>query len=263
MAQMQRPLALVTGGSSGIGLELARLCVTEGGEVVIAADERVEEALAELSGNGAIVSGVETDLSTTQGVDKALEALRAKGRPADYLFANAGRGLGKGFLDQDFNEIMSVIDTNVVGTLYLIHEVGRDMRSAGAGRILITGSIAGILPGSFQAVYNGSKAFIDNFGYALRNELKDSGVSVTLLMPGATDTDFFHRADLDDTSVGQGKKDDPADVAKTGFHAMMRGEASVVHGVMNKVQAAMANILPKTASAESHRKMAQPGSGTT
>jgi short-subunit dehydrogenase len=135
------------------------------------------------------------------------------------------------------------------------------MVDAGNGRVLITGSIAGILPGSFSAVYNGSKAFLDNFAYGLRNELKDLGVTITCLMPGPTDTNFFERADMLDTKVGQEgtKKDDPADVARTGYDAMMRGEASVVHGMMNKVQAAMGNILPKTASAEQHRKMAEPG----
>ena len=136
------------------------------------------------------------------------------------------------------------------------------MRAAGRGRVLITGSIAGILPGSFSAVYNGSKAFLDNFASGLRNELKDTGVSITCLMPGPTDTAFFDRADMADTKVGEGKKDDPADVARTGYDAMLKGEASVVHGIKNKMQAAMANVLPKTASAESHRKMAEPGSAS-
>src|SRR5205085_3097836 len=116
------------------------------------------------------------------------------------------------------------VATNVTGTIYLVHKVAREMRSRGKGRILFTGSIAGFLPGSFQAVYNGTKAFVDSFSFALRNELKDTGVTVSCLMPGATDTDFFERADMDDTKVGAGKKDDPADVAKAGFEAMMKGE---------------------------------------
>ena len=120
--------------------------------------------------------------------------------------ANAGHGLGKGFLDQDFEEARHVIDTNITGTVYLIQRIGRDMRARGQGRILITGSIAGFMPGSFQAVYNGTKAFIDSFSFALRNELKDSGVTVTCLMPGATETEFFERADMLDTKVGQAKR---------------------------------------------------------
>jgi short-subunit dehydrogenase len=139
------------------------------------------------------------------------------------LLANAGRGLGKAFLDQRWPDIRHVIDTNVTGTLYLLHKIGRDMRTRGRGRVLITGSIAGFMPGTFQAVYNGTKALLDSFSFALRAELKVSGVTVTCLMPGATETEFFERADMLDTKVGQSKKDDPADVAKVGYDAMMRG----------------------------------------
>ena len=148
------------------------------------------------------------------------------------------------FLDQDFDEVRHVIDTNVTGTIYLIQKVGSDMRTRGQGRILITGSIAGFMPGTFLAVYNGTKAFIDSFSFALRAELNDTGVTVTCLMPGATETDFFERADMMDTKVGQSKKDDPADVAKVGFDAMMRGDGDVVSGWKNKLQSAIANVTP-------------------
>jgi short-subunit dehydrogenase len=134
------------------------------------------------------------------------------------------------------------------------------MRARGMGRIMITGSIAGFMPGTFQAVYNGTKAFLDSFSYALRNELKESGVTVTCLMPGATDTDFFERANLLDTKVGTDPhKDDPADVAKTGFDAMERGEAGVVAGLSNKLRTMLANVMPNELLAEQHRKMAEPG----
>src|SRR6185503_18710923 len=159
-----------------------------------------------------------------------------------------------------FEDVTHVIDTNITGTLYLIHRVGQGMRTRGSGRILITGSIAGYMPGTFQAVYNGTKAFIDSFSYALRNELKDTGVTVTCLMPGATDTDFFARADLLDTKVGTEEKADPADVARTGFDAMEKGEAGVIAGASNKLRAALANLVPDTMLAEQHRKMAEPGS---
>ena len=154
------------------------------------------------------------------------------------------------------------MDTNVTGTIYLIQKVAREMRQRGSGRILITGSIAGFMPGAFQAVYNGTKAFLDSFSFALRNELKDSGVTVSCLMPGATDTEFFERAGMEDTKVGSQKKDDPADVAKVGFEAMMQGEGDVVSGWKNKLQSAVANILPAEFLAEQHRKMAQPGTAT-
>ena len=257
--QHQGEFAIVTGASSGIGLELARLCAADGMRLLIAADEpAIEDVRAELASTGCNVEALQVDLATREGVATLVQHARAVG-PVDHLIANAGHGLGHAFLDERIEDIDHVIDTNVRGTIWLLHALMRDMRDAGKGKVLITGSIAGILPGSFSAVYNGSKAFIDNFAYGVRNELKDSGVTVTCLMPGPTETNFFERADMLDTKVGESKKDDPADVAKTGYQAMMNGEASVVHGVMNKVQAALGNILPKTAGAETHRKMAEPG----
>ena len=253
-----RPLAVVTGASSGIGLELARECAKQGFDLIIAADRPLEEAKRDLAALGVSVDGVEADLAEKAGVDELYTAIA--GRPVAALIANAGHGLGKGFLDQDFEEIGHVIDTNVTGTLYLIHRVGADMRAAGQGRILIVGSIAGFMPGTFQAVYNGSKAFIDSFSWALRNELKDTGVTVTCLMPGPTDTEFFERGDLMDTKVGTQKKQDPAEVARIGFKAMMDGEGDVVAGLKNKLQAAVAHVTPAGVLAEQHRKMAEPGS---
>jgi short-subunit dehydrogenase len=252
-----RPLAVVTGGSSGIGLELARECAKNGFDLIIAADRPLTDVERDLSAQGARVDCVQTDLATRAGVDQLYQAI--SGRAVEALIANAGHGLGKGFLDQDFNEVEHVIDTNITGTLYLIHRVGEDMRRSGRGRILIVGSIAGFMPGTFQAVYNGSKAFIDSFSWALRNELKDSGVTVTCLMPGPTDTEFFERADLMDTKVGAQKKQDPAEVARIGFKAMMDGEGDVVAGLKNKLQAAAAHVTPASVLAEQHRKMAEPG----
>ena len=254
-----RPLAIVTGASSGIGLGLARECAREGFALIIAADRPMAAAEAELQGLGGVVESVETDLSTPQGIDKLLAATR--GRPVAALLANAGQGLGHAFLDQDFNDIVKVIDTNITGTLALIHRLGGDMRARRSGRILITGSIAGFMPGTFQAVYNGTKAFIDSFSWALRNELKDTGVTVTCLMPGATETEFFDRAGMQDTKVGSDKKMDADEVARIGFKAMMDGEGDVVAGWKNKLQAAIASVTPSSVLAEQHRKMAEPGTG--
>lgn len=255
-----RPLAVVTGASSGIGYELARLAAEDGHDLVIAADEpSIVEAKDALERHGGKVEALQVDLSTTDGVD-ALLALIGD-RQVDALMANAGRGLGHGFLDQDWAQARFVIDTNVTGTVYLLHRLGRDMRERDRGKILITGSIAGLMPGSFQAVYNGSKAFLDSFSFALRNELKDTNVTVSCLMPGPTDTEFFERADMLDTKVGADpKKADPADVAKVGYRAMQKGEGDVVAGFKNKLQAAMAAVTPQSVLAEQHRKMAEPGS---
>lgn len=257
--EINRPLAVVTGASSGIGYHLARLCAENGFDLVIAADRPLEGAAQDFESCGAHVTAVQTDLAGQQGVDQLYAAIG--GRKVDALLANAGHGLGRGFLEQDFAQVQHVIDTNITGTLYLLQKVARDMRDDGQGRILITGSIAGFMPGAFQAVYNGSKAFIDSFAAALRNELKDTGVTVSCLMPGPTDTEFFTRADMLDTQVGaDDNKALPSDVAKVGFEAMMDGEADVVAGFKNKLQAIMAKVTPSQVLAEQHRKMAEPGS---
>src|SRR5688572_17119614 len=258
---MSRQFAIVTGASSGIGLELAAICAQEGFDLLVAADRpEIHSAADRFRTLGAEVIVVEADLATTGGVDQLWAA--AAGRPVDALLANAGHGLGHAFLDQDFEDVRHVIDTNVTGTVYLVQLAGRAMRSRGDGRILLTGSIAGFMPGTYHAVYNGTKAFIDSFSFALRAELKDTGVTVTCLMPGATETDFFARADLLDTKLGQQEKDDPADVAKVGFDAMMRGDGDIVSGWKNKLFSAIANITPAGILAEQHRKMSEPGSAS-
>ncbi|MDF2620751.1 MAG: oxidoreductase [Xanthobacteraceae bacterium] len=262
MAYVAKPLAVVTGASTGIGLELARIAAQRGYDLVIAADEpRIDEAAHTLRGLGANVTAVEADLAQLEGVDELYENILTLGRPVDLLMANAGIGLGHAFLDQEVEAWQRVVDTNIIGTVYLIQRIGRDMRDRDSGRILITGSIAGFMPGSFQAVYNGTKAFLNSFSFALRNELKDTDVTVTCLMPGATETEFFARAGMLDTKVGQDEKDDPAEVAATGFDAMMNGEGDVVSGWKNKLQTAAANVMPAGMLAEQHRKMAEPGSG--
>jgi short-subunit dehydrogenase len=259
MLDSTKKLAVVTGASTGIGYELAKVCAKNGFDLIVAADEdEIENAAKNFRMSGGNVEAVKADLATTDGVDKLYQKIN--GRQVDALLANAGRGLGRAFLDQDFGDIRRVIDTNVTGTVYLVQKVGRDMRDRGAGRILITGSIAGFMPGTYQAVYNGTKAFLDSFSFAIRAELKDIGVTVTCLMPGATETDFFERADMLDTKVGKQKKMDPAEVAKQGYDAMMSGDGDVVTGWQNKLQSAIALITPSSMLAEKHREIAEPGS---
>lgn len=255
-----RPLAVVTGASSGIGYHLAMLAAQHGYDLVVAADRPLAQAVADFKAAGAQeVHAVETELASRQGVDDLVNELQ--GREVDALMANAGHGLGGRFLDQDFAAIQHVIDTNVTGTIYLIQHLARGMVARGRGRILVTGSIAGFQPGAFHAVYNGSKAFVDSFSQALRNELKDTGVTVSLLMPGPTDTEFFERAELLDTRVGADtKKDDPAMVARLGFDAMLKGEADVVAGWKSKLQVAASKVMPAQAVAQMHRRLAEPGS---
>jgi len=260
---MADKFAIVTGASTGIGFELSHLAAKDGYDLLIVANEPlIEAAGADLKQYGVDIRSIEADLSTIDGVDRLLAA--TDGRQVDVLCANAGHGLGKGFLDQSVSDWRNVIDTNIVGTLYLVQGVLKKMVAHGEGKVMLTGSIAGFMPGTYQAVYNGSKAFIDSFADALRAELANEGhekVTITNLMPGATDTEFFDRAGMDDTSVGQAKKDDPAKVAKDGWTHMMAGGGDIVSGWKNKLQAAAAHILPHGVTAALHKGMAEPGSG--
>lgn len=250
---MANKFAIVTGASAGIGAELVKLAVADGYDVLAAADTPFEGR------PGAGVETLEVDLSTFEGVNQLLRG--AGGRAIDLLCANAGHGLGRAFLDQNPDGWRHVIDTNVTGTVYLLQQVLGDMVARNSGKVLVTGSIAGFIPGSFNAVYNGTKAFVDNFTDAIRNEIKESdGVTLTTLMPGPVETEFFARGDMMDTAVGTDPdKSDPADVAKDGWDAVMSGKASIVSGWKNKVQVAMANVTPAAVLAERHRQMAEPG----
>jgi short-subunit dehydrogenase len=231
----EQPFAIVTGASISIGLELAKQCAAHGFNLLMVADEQeVKQAAASVEHPKITVRGLQADLATIAGIERLLDA--ARGRPVDALLVNAGRDLGRAFLDQDFDDVRQVIDANVTGTVYLLQKVGRQMRSLGRGRILITGSIADFMPGAYQAVHNGTRAFLDAFSFALRAELKDSGITVTCLMPGATEADFFEGTGMMDAKAGQARKGDPADVAKTGFEAMMRGDGVVVSGRQNTLQ---------------------------
>ncbi|MGN7161375.1 SDR family NAD(P)-dependent oxidoreductase [Sphingomonas sp. SAFR-052] len=253
---MANKLAVITGASTGIGYELAKIAGAEGYDLIVVADEPQIRVAAEELGAGA-VRAVEADLSTFDGNEQLLAEVG--GRPIDLLIANAGRGLGHAFIEQDVSAWRKVIDTNVTGTTYLLQKVARDMAARGDGRILITGSIAGLIPGSYQAVYNATKAYLDSFAYALREELKDSGVTITVLMPGPTDTPFFERAGMMDTPVGRDdSKEDPAKTARNGWDAVMAGSAHVVSGAKNKIQAAISHVTPDSVLAKMHTNMAKP-----
>jgi uncharacterized protein len=256
-----RKLALITGASTGIGFELASIAAEEGYDLLVAANEElINAAAADFGRHDVEVMPVEADLSTRGGVDEMLRQLN--GRQIDVLCANAGVGTGGAFLQQDFSNWEHSVNTNITGTIYLLQEVLKQMVQRGEGKVLITGSIAGYIPGSFNAVYNATKAFIDNFTDALRNELKDQeNITLTTLMPGATDTEFFERAGMLDTQVGaDDNKDDPAKVARDGWDAMMKGEDRIVSGWKNKLQVAASGVVPVGVLAEMHRKMAEPGS---
>jgi short-subunit dehydrogenase len=258
-----RPLAVVTGASSGIGLELAKELARNGHDLVITAEDQgglaeADRAVREAA-PGTRVEAVAVDLADRQGVETLHARLQNLGRPVDVLAANAGVGVGGEFArETDLEAELKLIQLNVTSQVHLIKLVVRDMVERGAGRILITSSIASLMPGPFEAVYAASKAFLRSFGQAIRNELKDQGVGVTVLMPGPTETEFFHRAGMDDTKVGQGSKDDPADVARAAFKALMADKDHVVTGAKNKLQAAATTVLPDTARAALHRQQTEP-----
>jgi len=256
----QRPLAVVTGASSGIGLELARQFATNGFDLIINAEDiGIHDVATELRGSGTSVEAVRADLSKSAGVEELYAAIRSTGRPLAAAALNAGIGRGGAFLDQSLEEIQGAIDLNVTSTVHLAHLVLGDMARRDEGRVLITSSIAATMPGSYHAIYNASKSFLQSLAYALQDELKDSKVTVTSLMPGPTDTNFFARADMEDTVVGQIKKDDPADVARQGFDALMAGKPRVVASSMTtKVQEALYKVLPDKVKAVAHRQIAVP-----
>jgi short-subunit dehydrogenase len=260
--QPDRPLAVVTGASSGIGFELAKQFATNGFDLIIAAEDvELETAENELRGLGAHVEPVRADLATEAGVEDLYDCMR--GRPIAAVALNAGVGQGGPFAENDLRDEFNIIDLNVRSTVHLAKYAVRDMVARGEGRILFTSSIASTMPGTFQAVYNASKAFVQSFALALRQELKDTGVTVTSLMPGPTDTEFFERADMEDTRVGSGDQDDPADVARDGFEAMMKGDERVVSASLStKLQGRFSRAMPDKAKAAMHGRMAEPGSGS-
>lgn len=260
----ERPLALITGASSGIGKELATQFLEHGFDIVIAAeDPGIDQVANELrSLDGATVQAIQVDLSTQSGVEDLYGHLDADGRPLQAAALNAGIGAGGAFVNEtQLSDELQIVDLNVRSTVHLAKRLLPAMVARGQGQVLFTSSIASTMPGSFQAVYNASKSFVQSFALALRNELKDSGVTITALMPGPTDTEFFDRANMLDTKVGAGAKDDPADVAREGFEALMSGDERIVSGSLkSKLQGKGSRLLPDSAKAEMHRKMAEPGS---
>lgn len=258
-----RPLAVITGASSGIGLELARVFAEHNYDLlVVAEDGGIQQVATELGAGGRTVIPAQCDLATPQGVEALYKQIQETGRPVDAIALNAGVGVGGRFLENDFKDELNLISLNVISLVHLSKLVLRDMVARGQGRVLYTSSIAALMPGPYYAVYAASKAFVQSFAEALRYELKDSGITITALQPGATDTNFFARAGMLDTKTGASEKDDPAEVARDGFEALMAGKDHIVAGAFkNKMQAVMSNIMPEPAKAAQHAKQTEPGSG--
>ncbi|WP_434380406.1 SDR family NAD(P)-dependent oxidoreductase [Melittangium boletus] len=259
-----RRLAVITGASSGIGYELARQFAQHDFDLlVVAEDAGIVQAAERLEALGVRVESMQVDLAEFEGVEKLYERIQYAGRPVDAIAINAGVGVGGDFArETDLKAELNLISLNITSSVHLAKRVIKDMVARGEGRVLFTSSIAAAMPGPFEAVYSASKAFLLSFSESIRNELKDTGVTVTALMPGPTETNFFHRAGMDDTRVGQQEKDSPELVAKQGFEALMAGADKVVAGSLkNKAFVAAASVLPLTTTAELHRALSEPGSG--
>lgn len=259
----ERPLAAVTGASSGIGLALARQFAQHGYDLVLVADDpAITAAAAQLRDGGTSVRAAQLDLTSYDAVEQFYDLITDEGRPLDALAVNAGVGVGGAFVDNDLADELRLIELNVASAVHLAYRALADMARQGHGRVLFTSSIAATMPGPYFATYAASKAFLHSFAAALRAELEDSGVHVTALLPGPTDTPFFERAGMQDTKVATGPKDDPDDVAREAYEALMAGEDQVVAGSFrNRLQTTAARVLPEKVKAHLHGRQTEPGSG--
>lgn len=253
------------GASSGIGLELARQFAQGGFDLIVCAeDSAIHAAASALTVDGCNAIPVQADLSRPEGVEHLWERVIQDPRPLEAIAINAGVGVGGDFaFDTSLEAELKMVALNCSSSVHLAKRASHAMALKRSGRILFTSSIAAVLPAPFEAVYGATKAFLLSLSEALRNELADHGVSVTALMPGPTETNFFHRAGMDDTRVGQMDKDDPAEVARAGYEALMDGKDKVVAGSFkNKLMAVGAKLMSQEAAAAQHRKLSEPGSGT-
>jgi uncharacterized protein len=259
---MREKLALVTGASSGIGYFLAKELATRGYDLVVcSAGERLEAAAADFKNSGAEVTAISVDLTTREGVQTLWRSISELGRPLDVACINAGVGVGGLFSETDLEAELKIVELNCVGAVHLAKYVVKEMVALNAGKILITASIAGEMVAPREAVYAATKAFDLSFAHSLRYELRETGVSVTALQPGPTDTDFFHRAGMDNTDVGiRGKHESqPEEVARQGLDALFAGKDHVyAASAKTKLEGMLANAIPGAVKGAMHEKMAKP-----
>ncbi|HEU4908308.1 MAG TPA: SDR family NAD(P)-dependent oxidoreductase [Propionibacteriaceae bacterium] len=254
-----RKFAVITGASSGIGFEFARVCAAEAFDVLVVAEQGVEEAAERLRAEGAAVTTLQADLATYDGNEGVTAAIKQRGRPVDILALNAGRVVGGPFLETDLESDLALIQLNVGSVVHLSKRLLPAMVARGEGRVLITSSVAAAMPGPYYATYAASKSYLLSFAEAIRYELKETGITVTALMPGPTDTEIFDRGGMQNTRLAQGPKDDPAEVARDAFEALMDGDHKVVAGsVKNRLQTAVARVSPEGFKAAQHAAQTKP-----
>ena len=252
----------MTGASSGIGYELAKQFAQNGFDLLIVSEgDGINTAARDLESLGANVQVVQADLASHDGMHQLQSSIQSSGRPLDAAAINAGVGVSGRFVETDLAAEMKMVRLNVLSTLHLAKYIVKEMVARGSGRILFTSSIAGTMPTPYETVYGATKAFVQSLSQGIREELKDTGVTVTALMPGATETNFFHRAGADDTKLGASEKDDATEVAKEGFEALMAGKDHVIAGSFkNKLQSAAGRVLPDPLVASMHGSQSEPGS---
>lgn len=254
--------ALITGATSGIGYELARLFADDGYNLVIVARsaEELEAKAAEFRRLGVEVISIAKDLFNRQEAFSLCEEVGSRGIQIDVLVNNAGQGVYGLFQDTDIERELRMVDLNIASTIILTKHFIKEMIARNSGRILNLASIASTVPGPWQSVYHGTKAFVLSFTEALRSEVIDTEITITALLPGVTDTKFFEKADMQSSKAVQDKDDmaDPADVARDGYNALMAGKDKIVSGLKNKMQVAMSNILPDPVLAEQMKNQQKP-----
>jgi hypothetical protein len=252
---------LITGGTMGIGYELARIFANHGHNLIIVARDENElaQTVRDLQPLGVEVITIAKDLFMKEAPFELYDEIKEKGWVVDILVNNAGQGQYGQFAETDIYRELDIIQLNISSVVVLTKLFLQDMLDRGDGRILNLSSIASKAPGPWQSVYHGTKAFVQSFTEAVRNEVKDTGVTLTALLPGATDTDFFRKAEMEGSKIVQeGKLDDPVKVAEDGYEALMSGDDMVISGMMNKLNVAMSNIMPDKAAAENMNKKQAP-----
>jgi len=255
--------ALITGATSGIGYELAKLFAKDRYNLVIVSRNahELEQTAAELKGEYQIeVHTIAKDLFKRESPFEVYDEVKGLGIQIDVLVNDAGQGEYGQFVDTDIYRELDIIQLNIGAYVVLTKCFLKDMVERNEGKVLNVGSIAGETPGPWQSVYHGTKAFVNSWTESIRNELKDTNISVTVLLPGATDTDFFNKASMTESKIVQeGSMADPAKVAKDGYDALMSGDDKIISGLKNKAMVAMSNVMPDSMVAENMRKQQEPG----
>lgn len=254
--------ALITGGTNGIGLELARLFAKDGYNLVLVARDQneLERTARELQQEHKVfVYTIAKDLIEHNAPFEIYDEVKNKGILIDVLVNNAGQGEYGEFINTDIQRELDIIQLNIGAYVILTKSFLKDMVTRNEGKILNVGSVAGEMPGPWQSVYHGTKAFIHSWSEGIRNELKDTNVAVTILLPGATDTDFFAKASMEESKIYQeGSLADPVKVAKDGYDALMKGDDKIISGMKNKAMVGVSHVMPDPMVAETMRKQQEP-----